>query len=103
MNNIKESDWKIFRQLHKTALNRFCERILKDASNIMSKDGMTQHECYLELYKHLAEKDKEIGRLFDDFRRSTALMQLRFICSHSLLTEEEMDQFSPDVQKWLNP
>ena len=103
MSNIKESDWKLFRQLHKTALNRFCERILKDAAAIMAKRGMTHHEYYLELYKHLAEKDKEVGRLFDDLRRSTALIQLRLICSHSLLTQEEIAQFSPDAQKWLIP
>jgi hypothetical protein len=103
MNNIMESDWKLFRQLHKTALNRFCERILKDAGAIMSKSAMSRHECYLELYNHLKEKDKDVGCLFDDLRRSTALIQLKLICSHALLTREEMDQFSPEVQNWLIP
>ena len=30
MREIKESDWKILRQLHSDALERFCRRILLD-------------------------------------------------------------------------
>ena len=101
MSGIKESDWKLFRKLHPTILNRFCERILKEAEDIMAKKGMTSYECYLSLYKHIAEHDKQMVRIFDDQRRSTALTQLMLMYSNSLMTQEELDQFSPDSQKWI--
>jgi hypothetical protein len=103
MIDIKESDWKLFRRFHPIALARFCERVLKDSEIIISAGSKNHHERYLELYKLVSEKDKELGRLFNDFRRSTALIQLKFICSLLLLTQEEMAQFSPEAQKWMTP
>lgn len=101
MSDIKESDWKLFRRFHPTALARFCERVLKDSEAIISADGKNHHERYLELYTLVSDKDEELARLFNDFRRSTALIQLRLICSLSLLSEEEILQFSPEAQKWM--
>jgi hypothetical protein len=101
MSAIKESDWKLFRRFHPIALDRFCERILKDSNTIVSAGSKNHYERYLELYKLVRAKDEDLGRMFNDFRRSTALIQLRLICSFSLLTDEEMAQFSPEAQVWI--
>jgi hypothetical protein len=98
VNSIKESDWKLFRQYHPIAVDRFCQRILKDAEAIVSRGDDANHKRYLELYKLVTQKDQDVGRLFNDFRRSTALIQLTLIVSESLLTEEEIAQFSPETQ-----
>ena len=36
--------------------------------------------------------------MFDDLRRSTALLRLMLIRRHGLVTEEELSEFSPEAQ-----
>ena len=98
--DIKESDWKRFRHFHPIALERFCERTLKDIAPIVSQEGPNWHERYLAVHKVLVARDRELANAFNDLRRSTALTQLRLICSLGLLTEEEIEQFSPEAQGW---
>lgn len=69
MIDIKESDWKLFRRFHPVALGRFCEQVLKDSEIIIAAENQNHHERYLELYKLVSERDKELDRLFNDFRR----------------------------------
>ncbi|MCX6348187.1 MAG: hypothetical protein NTV79_01605 [Candidatus Aureabacteria bacterium] len=44
-------------------------------------------------------RDEELGRAFNDYRRSTALMQLTNIRSLGLLTDEEVRLFSEETQR----
>lgn len=39
-----------------------------------------------------------MGRTFDDFRRSTAIQCLNLMFTYSLLTENEVSEFSEEVQ-----
>jgi hypothetical protein len=39
-----------------------------------------------------------MARAFDDFRRSTAVMQLGIMRRMKLLTDEELSVFSPETQ-----
>jgi hypothetical protein len=95
---ISESDWKVFRQLHQIALERFCERVLSDVSTIVSSGGKSAHERYLEVVKLLQRRDKELADAFNDLRRSTAWLLLAVIRRRGLLTEEEFARFSPETQ-----
>ncbi len=96
--NIKESDWKLFRSLHTLALERFCQRVLDDIASVGSGVGKSAHQRYLEIYRLVHERDKELANAFNDVHRSTAIMRLGIIESHDLLTPEELAQFSPDVR-----
>jgi len=99
--DIPESDWKIFRDLRPVALNRLCEEILTDVRRQTDRPGKTAHEKYLALYKLLHQRDKDIARAFNDFRRSTALAQLGIIHSQGLFTAEELQRFSPMTREIL--
>ena len=96
---IRESDWKLFRQLRPLALERFCQRVLDDLARIADEIGRTPHERYLAIYDLLRQRDRALADLFDNPRRSTALLQLRAIHSHGLLTEAEFAQFSPETRE----
>ena len=54
---IKESDWKLFRQLHKVALERFCERVLNEIRSAMVNDGDSYHDRYLEIFALIRDRD----------------------------------------------
>lgn len=97
--SIRESDWKIFRELHEIALQRFCERALGEVGALLSDAKKTPHERYLAMWKLMRCRDKGVAQAFNDFRRSTAETQLAIIQRHELLTEEEMSRFSDEMRQ----
>src|SRR5215211_5556864 len=99
--DCSESDWKVFRLLREVALERFCSRILGDLEPIIQDADRTSHDRYLAVYGLLRKRDKEIASAFDSPRRSQMFIQLAVICSHDLLTTEELAQFSEQTQSEL--
>src|ERR1700683_463562 len=73
MREIKQPDWKVLRRVHPLALERFCERVLAETGRV-SRDGATSHHArYLQIFRILQQRDREMSRLFDNPRRSHAL------------------------------
>ncbi|HEY2974248.1 MAG TPA: hypothetical protein VGJ48_17160 [Pyrinomonadaceae bacterium] len=95
---IKESDWKLFRRLHGIALERFCQRVIKEVASTTSSYADGYHECYLKLFALMGSRDREMASAFNDPRRSNAFILLANIKELGLLTEEELMQFSPEAR-----
>ena len=95
--SIPERDWKVFRELRQIALERLCDKILAEAKGEIERTDRSSHEKYLSLYKLIEKRDDDIARGFNDFRRSTALMQIGIIHSMGLFTGEELRRFSPET------
>jgi hypothetical protein len=98
---IKESDWKVFRELRSIALDRFCRRILDEIQQVAADANRGAHERYLAVYDLIRRRDRAIAEAFNDPRRSTAFQQLLAIQSHRLLSEEELGRFSPEVGEFV--
>jgi hypothetical protein len=96
---IKESDWKLLRRLHQVALERFCERALVDVQSAISDTAAGYHDCYLKVFDLIRGRDKTISRIFDDPRRSTALISLADMKHEGLLSADELAQFSPEARQ----
>lgn len=96
--DLPESDWKHLRSIKDAALNRFCERALAECSETIADPGRTAHERYLALFEVMGKRDEELSRAFDGLRRSTALIQLMNMRSLGLVTDEEMEGFTPRTQ-----
>ena len=103
MQEIKESDWKVFRELREIALERFCERIISEIAELISDDGKTHHARYLSVYKLIHERDGEMDGAFNGLSRSRAFVQLRAIQELNLLTNEEVARFSPETKERIGP
>ena len=99
---IKESDWRLFRQLHKAALERFCERVLKEVRSTAANDGDSYHDRYLKLFSLIQDRDKAIASMFNDVRRSNALILLANIKQAGLLTAAEFAQFSAETREAID-
>ena len=98
---IAEADWKVFKKVRAEARDRFSRRVLAECEDISRDETKTAHERYVTLYRHVRGRDKEMARIFDDFQRSTALLQLMLMYKHDLLTQEEIEAFSEEVQRSL--
>jgi hypothetical protein len=96
---MTEAEWKMFRRLHATALERFSAKILADLQRIVADANKSSHERYLEIWKLLRKRDDQMARAFDDVRRSTALQQLCIMYSLKLITDDELGTFSLQTQE----
>jgi len=96
--DIKESDWKIFRRLRELALERYCQRAIEDVRRVVGSQNRGYHERYLQLWELLKKHDETIEIAFDDPRRSQAVIQLANIDAEELLSQEELQQFSEELQ-----
>ena len=97
MTDIKESEWKLFRSLHGVALERYCQRVIEAVKSVAEEESDSYHDSYLKIYLLLRERDKALAGIFDDPRRSNALILLANIIEEELLSEEEISQFSPEA------
>ena len=98
MSSVPEKDWKVFEELHSVALERMCERVLKEARGVMDAAEKNSTERYWDLNEFVRKQEKEIREAFDDCRRSTARLQILLIESKGLWTEEEIGRFSEETR-----
>jgi hypothetical protein len=94
----REGDWKVFRELHPVALERFCQRVLSEIERVVSDADESPHNRYLAICKLIKERDKDIAFAFNDMRRSIFVQQLARIQYHDLLATEELNRFSPETR-----
>jgi hypothetical protein len=99
--DVKESDWRTLRALHPIALDRFCERILKEIASVSKDTSKTHHERYLEIYRLIDDRDGDISVAFNDMRRSTAVIRILALRQRGLLTDEEFARFSDGMRQTI--
>ena len=97
--DIPESDWKHLRTVKEAALERFCERVLQECAAVVAEPGLTSHERYLKLFRLLDERDDELAGAFNDLRRSTAVFRLMSMRRLGVVTDLEMQGFSPGTRE----
>jgi len=102
MREIKESDWKIFKELLGIAQERFCQRALSDIVGIIETTTNTSYERFCEIYELLRDRNKEIVQSLSELRRSTAIYQLLAMKRLELVTEKEFARFSEETQNRIN-
>jgi hypothetical protein len=97
--HIPESDWKKFRRLREVALERFCDRILQEIARLTADESSGLHQRYLAIYELIQKRDREIGRAFNNPRRSQALQQLSAMHALGLVEVEELDAFTDQTRE----
>ncbi|HXK40113.1 MAG TPA: hypothetical protein VJ837_04745 [Candidatus Paceibacterota bacterium] len=98
---IRERDWKLLRELHETALQRFCERVLNEYRGVLDRDSETPHSRFLEIFELNHIRNRQLARAFDDLRRSTALDRLIAMRRLGVVTDEDLAPFSVETRAAL--
>lgn len=98
---IAERDWKRWRQLTPILLDRFCRAVVRKAATF-SDSAASGHEQFLALYHFVAKSNQELARVFDNPRRSTALVQIAAAVSLGIMTREELDSFSEELRSRID-
>jgi hypothetical protein len=100
--DVKESDWKLFRSLKETLLERFCQLTLAAAGQIIEDQKKSRHARYLDLYTLIEKNNKVLAQAFDGVSRSNALGRIAFMRSAGLFTDAEFSRFSSEMQDQIN-
>jgi len=95
---IPETDWKIFKQLHQKLLQEYCAGVLKEIEALIYNQEGSAHERYLAVYKLLERRDRQMADAFDDYRRSTAVIQLGMMRRMKLLSDEDLQLLSEQTR-----
>lgn len=98
MQSIAESDWKYLRKLQPVLLDRYCRQILSEVAKTASKHEEAAHPRYLAVYKLIQQRDRELGQMFNDMRRSHALLGILLLRRNGLLTDEEFAGFGDETK-----
>jgi len=97
-----EKEWRYMSKIKPELLNQLCRRINEDAIRILQQDGPTEHEKYLQLYRHLTESDEIISDCFDHWTRSRLWLRLPLLKANKLLTAEHISNLHELSQKILH-
>jgi hypothetical protein len=98
MRQVKESDWKLLRQLAPVALERCCSRILAEINVLPADTTKNCHQRYLTIYHLVENRDEEIAKTFNDLRRSSAFIQLALMRTHGPVQDDEFSRFSEETR-----
>ena len=96
--DVSKREWKIWREVHRTALESFCEAALSEIMHVCLDTTRSPHERYRDVFRRLHLRDDEIARSFDTPRRSTMFGQLAGLHMSGLLEPEELRRFSPELR-----
>lgn len=100
--SISESDWRCFKEVHSKLLERYCDEVLQEVTEAIQSAKGSAHERYQKVYRLIEERDEQLANAFNDFRRSTAVLQLAVMRRMKLLTNEELGLFSEQTRNQIN-
>ncbi len=95
---ITESDWKKFGPLREKALDRLFNSILREVTLLTTDETKASEDRYRKLYDLVEARDKKVGKIFDGYSRGGATIQLCLMAANGLVTDEELVQFSEEMQ-----
>jgi hypothetical protein len=98
---IPESDWKVFRELRPVWVERYCQGVNSEVASRLSDERLSAHKRYLDVYSLIDRKDRELGKAFNDMRRSTAVIQIRIIRAPGVITDNELARFSDSTRNFI--
>lgn len=99
--DIPESDWKKFRLIHQSALQRFSQGRLNALQKLAESERKTPQERLLDVFEFARESQNEMARIFDNPRRSTALLQLALMHAGKLIEAEEWEGISENTREMV--
>lgn len=100
---ISESDWKKFKKIKASALERFCASALADFEDAIACSDASNHARFLRLYELVQDHNKRLALLFDGLSRSRASMQLMLMRKEGLVTDDELGTLSEALRKSTDP
>lgn len=98
---VKESDWKKYKKSAELALLRLEQDCISKVQLIVNNPSMPDGSKVVEIESSIAMHKSLEALMFNDFRRSAMIMALAQMVSHGLVSNAELSEFSPEMQKQI--
>lgn len=98
---IKESDWKLYRELSEVALQRAFEHGVATIQSLATAEVSTDRDRFWNTVEFVNHYKKELADTFDGASRSNALFHLTRFANRHLLTAEELSRFSAEARDFV--
>lgn len=97
---MKEKDWKRYSAIRPWAHERLCARIMDGVERVVLDKSKAPYERFEEVEKLMKAGKKELYWAFDsvDHSRSNADLQFEGLCALGLITPQELEGFSEEIQ-----
>ncbi len=99
---LSKKDKKTAREIIEAGLQKEFAKGLFDADTILTEwknKAIDNREAYYSLYKQIASFDKHIARRYDDMKGSTYLFIIAAQLSDGIISENDLNEFSPEVKQ----
>ena len=101
MDKVPESDWEVFKNIRGEMLEALSARINGKAVRMLNRKGMSNHEKYLKLNKHIRKSYRLVGDCFDDCSHDNCHTTLLKWRKEGILTDQYLEKFSEPTQDML--
>ena len=98
---IAEKDWRVFRELYTSLLDRYCQRVLEKSSSLIGAAGERPHQRDPRLYELPAEQQRRNRTGLSMIRRrSMAFRQIAALHELGLFTDAvQILRFSEETRR----
>ena len=100
---MNESDWKIFEQIKKQAIDRYCQDAFDEFTDIIAAGEQPIYERYQALLKLVSRSDENMQLLFEGHSKGNASYQLMGIRAEGLADEELLRLLSQEFLASTDP
>jgi hypothetical protein len=101
MKDLPESDWKKFNGLLEIAMQRYFERATEEMKRRVTAEHAPAKDRFWDAFEYAQKQRRRARELFDEYRRSTALIQLALMRRDELLTDEELMPLTQATRQFI--
>ncbi len=98
---VPEADWREFRKLREVALEKLSGQILDDVVRVCTDHSGSAHDRYLEVWRILRNRDRDMAGAFDSLSRSRMIQHLAAMIALGLLEVGDLEHMSHDTQELI--
>ena len=99
MYQVKEQDWKLFRQKLPLWQEAYMDRLNQEYIRLLSKEGLAS-EKFWELERRIRMDKKSVG-VAADIRRSQMYSNLLSLLVNEIIQEDDLDGFSEELSETI--
>lgn len=97
MYQVKEQDWKLFRQKLPLWQEAYMDKLNQEYIRLLSKEGLASDKFW-ELEKRIREDKRSVG-VVADMRRSQMYSNLLSLLVNEIIREDDLDGFSEELSE----
>ncbi len=101
--NIREKDWKIFRNMAPELRERYLIARNEELAAILSDDQQTQTGRFWEVEERTRKIAKVLRECLDGHTRSKMELFMMIMIGHGMMTKDDLEKFSEELQDRFSP